>query len=126
MHPGLCTAPTPSKPMLRLLQEITGRWCHRSAVCLVLTIDVYAVSYVKFCNIGRPWVHDCSSFHLQSAKTKPAKVKTDNNQVEMMAATQNLKSSSHLVYFMLFYILNLYLLMEPSASQNQVSHLVYF
>ena len=35
----LCTAPTPS-PFPRPLQEMAGRWCHRS-VCLVLTLKVY-------------------------------------------------------------------------------------
>ena len=39
---GLCMHPTPSKYKPYLLQDLTGRWCHRS-VCLLLTIDVYSM-----------------------------------------------------------------------------------
>ena len=60
---GICTAPpppilysTPPSLMLRWMQNSTSRWCHQS-VCLVLTIEVYALTYLTFFIYAKLWSH---------------------------------------------------------------------
>ena len=82
LHPQesyLPTAPHPSKPMPRSLQEMAGRWCHRS-VCQVLTIDVHG--RFNFCVFVQLLIQRfiMPSYHFVSWRTFTAKLLLEQSQ----------------------------------------------